>query len=308
MAYMGIGAALTSLFLLILFPLVSLAYLFNWQHLLHKISMSETSKVSVWRKVEAILFFVPALCVGYLWAINVGQKNDFLTLLATISALPIVLFGVLNGFKHFSKNAQATARSKKYVLLFFIAPALLLVGYIGVCYYQNSQQQLAANLQKIADCNQHYLDKIQHQQDRQNDEIIKRANLEDADYYKKLPKRPFELALLLSYGADNNYEENLKLNVPNAAWTLEILSLENNHIKSQLLLTGQSNAKGLIQADLAYPQVRNALVQGRSLRLSTAKGSVLLQAYQVNSGELVLRAIGDTFLDKHPVNLCNDAP
>jgi hypothetical protein len=314
MAYMGLGAVLASLFLIILFPLVSLAYLFNWQHLLHQTSKPDATKVSSWRFVEAILFFVSALCVGYLWASNAWQQNDFITLLEAISTLPIVLFGVLNGFKCFSKNAQATARSKKIVLVFFITPAILLAGFIGVCYYQNYQQQLAANQQKIADCNQRYRGRIQHQLDRQYEEIIKSDNLEDADYYKKLPKRPFELSLYLSYGlpaysGDSTDYENLKLHEPNAAWTLEILSVENNHIKPQLVLTGKSDAKGLIQADLAnYPQVRSALEHGRSLLLGIAKGSVLLQGYKENSGELVLGVIGDSFLDKHPVNLCNNAP
>jgi phosphosulfolactate phosphohydrolase-like enzyme len=71
------------------------------------------------------------------------------------------------------------------------------------------------------------------------------------------------------------------------------------------VLTGLSDDEGFIQADLAnYPQVRKALENGKTLRITTANGSGLLAAGKINNGEVLLRAIMDSFVPAKPMLNC----
>ena len=73
----------------------------------------------------------------------------------------------------------------------------------------------------------------------------------------------------------------------------------------ELVLTGLSDNEGFIKADLAnYPQVRKALENGKTLRITNANGSGLLEAAKINNGEVLLRAMMDTYLPKNPVINC----
>ncbi len=221
MAYMGIGAAIAMIFFIALFPLASLAYLLNWQAL-----FKQTTPISKWRYVEALLFFIPALLIGSLWAMEVWGKNEWVTLLAAASALPIIIFGVIN-FVYFIRNKNMRAGQSLSVLVCFFAPAMLVVIYLSVNY-------------------------------------------------------------------------------AHAAWKLEIISRFQD-LKPQLVLAGVSDKTVRIKADLmAYPEVRKALEQGRTLRLSNAVGSSLLELREINSGELILYGMGNSFKYAQPKFTCQD--
>ena len=128
MAYMGVAAALTIFLMIGLFPLVTLAYLLNWKDL-----FNQAGTVSAWRYFEAIMFVIPALLVGYLWVENTWAINQLITMLAAVSALPIILFGVVNVIQYWRSKEYKTLR-RNVELAYFVVPALLMVAYLWVSF------------------------------------------------------------------------------------------------------------------------------------------------------------------------------
>ncbi len=302
MAYMGIGAAIAMIFFIALFPLASLAYLLNWQAL-----FKQTTSISKWRYVEAVLFFIPALLIGLLWAMEVWGKNEWVTLLAAASALPIIIFGAIN-FVYFIRNKNTRAGQTLTVIVCFIAPAMLVIIYLSINFAQQMQQKAEAKVQALNECNQHQKENILSQIEEQKNIIAQNATSEITSQYKKFPQRPIALSTSMSESAlyGLNEKERANINIANTAWKLEIISRFQD-LNPQLVLAGVSDKTGRIKADLkAYPEVRKALEQGRTLRLSNAVGSSLLELREINSGELILYGMGNSFKYAQPKFTCQD--
>jgi hypothetical protein len=307
------GAAIIMILLIILFPLTSLAYLFNWQHLFR-----QSQAITKWQVFKAAFFFLIAALIAIAWGAESWNRNS-LEFLLIVSALPILLFGVINIVSYFRSNSYEITRKRKIELACFIIPALLVAGFITAYAYKSHWFEIAKKESELHECNQKLAERAQHQIDSQMNAIAKNAYLENMNYYKRLPKRHFELFLymldteeVLERNEYNEYfkeyykEHNKRFNLPNAPWTLEIISRLDDP-KPQIILTGKSDNKGFIQANLAnYPEVRVALQKGRSLRITTAQGSAILEGRKINSGELVLSGISGTFLDAHPAYSCPD--
>jgi hypothetical protein len=304
MADMGVYAAIASFMILAIFPLVSLAYLLNWQHFYQSRRVSGVNHSSKWRLFEAIVFLLLALIIAFVWFKMIYGANPLIQLFGVVGALPILIFGIVNLINYLKAPPQTTNTMRKVELGFFVIPAFIITLFFGLCFY-NAQQsaQQDKKMAKMA-CEEAFADKVAHQINRQKEEIF-----ENSQYYKNLPKRPIELFLFISDADDFDSRESdeankNRINLKQSAWSLHIITSIDD-AAPELVLTGLSDSEGFIKADLAkYPQVRKALENGKTLRITTENGSALLQAGKVNSGELLLRAVMDSYVPAKPVLNC----
>jgi hypothetical protein len=309
MASMGVYAAIAGFIVLAAFPLITLAYLFNWQDLFKSSHVSNILRGSKLRLFEAILFLIPAIAVALAWFHTIYSANSFIQLLGVVSALPIFVFGIVNLISYLKLSSQSINTMRKVELTFFALPALLITLFFGLCFYN---AQISAQQDKVAAkkaCEEAFVATVEHQINRQKQHILESANFKNSQYYKNLPNRPMELFLFVSDAAeiDTSESDEMKkdrINLKQAAWSLHIITSIDD-AAPELVLTGFSDSEGFIQADLAkYPQVRKALENGKTLRITTQKGSALLQAGKVDSGELLLRAIMDSYVPAKPILNC----
>jgi hypothetical protein len=303
MADMGIYAAVAGFQLLAAFPIVTLAYLLNWQHLF------KTVKVSKLRFFEAVLFLAIALVIAFAWLNTIYGANPFIQFLGMIGALPILIFGVVNLIGYLKLTSRVANTLRKVECSFFAIPALFIFLFIGLCFYNANISAKQEKIMAIKACEEAFVATVEHQINRQKEEIWQSSDLQHSKYYKNLPKRSFELFLFLSDTANANNNEsydalNKRINLKQAAWSLHIITSIDD-AAPELVLTGLSDDEGFIQADLAnYPQVRKALENGKTLRITTANGSGLLAAGKINNGEVLLRAIMDSFVPAKPMLNC----
>ena len=191
MANIGVYEAIAGFIMLALFPLVTLAYLLNWQHLFTFIQTSKrlSKRTSKRRMFEAIIFLMPALVIAWAWLNKVYSANAFIQLLALLGTLPLVIFAVINVINYCQLPAQSINRLRKGELVFFTLPVLCLCLFFGIGFYQTQIRAQQDVVMAKAACEDAFTATVTHQINRQKDEIIQSASLQHTQYYKNLPKK-----------------------------------------------------------------------------------------------------------------------
>jgi hypothetical protein len=135
----GIGNSLVFVLtvLMVIFPIASLAYLFNWRAAFRK-----DSPLSVGHQSEAVIFFLIAALTGFASAFAALGANSIFYWIFCFGCLPIFIFGITNLINYFRIDKLDHSKRKKIELALFAGVAVLL-GVLVSASFQMSGARFA---------------------------------------------------------------------------------------------------------------------------------------------------------------------
>jgi hypothetical protein len=133
----GKGLVFVLTVLMVIFPIASLAYLFNWRAAFRK-----DPPLSVGHQSEAVIFFLIAALTGFGGAFAALGANSVFYWVFCFGCLPIFIFGVSNLINYLRIDKPDRSKRRKIELALFAGVALLL-GVVVSASFQMSGARLA---------------------------------------------------------------------------------------------------------------------------------------------------------------------